>query len=372
MRSRRRAGLHEPFNRDVISQGLFRDVLARERQRSDRSNRPFVLLCLGLEEGASGNRPSLLRKAIDALGVTKGETDIAGWLTERALIGVILSDVPGPSLASTCDGFERRLRRELLKRAGAGELEGLSIGFHVYPEPRRAGDPERWPMDPIFYPDLRSHRASELRYDTLKRGLDILVSFVLLTTLSPVLLLIAALVKLGSRGPVLFRQVRVGYRARPFTMLKFRTMQTGVDDRVHRDYVSSFIKGTSQIHGSDQSGFFKLTNDRRVTPIGSLLRKTSFDELPQLWNVLRGDMSLVGPRPPIPYELEQYDPWHRRRVLEAKPGITGLWQVTGRSQTTFDEMVRLDLRYIRTRSLWADIKILLATPAAALLGKGAY
>ena len=129
-------------------------------------------------------------------------------------------------------------------------------------------------------------------------------------------------------------------------MLKFRTMHTGVDDRVHRDYVSSFIKGAGQIKGSGQNGFFKLTNDRRVTPIGSLLRKTSLDELPQLWNVLRGDMSLVGPRPPIPYELEQYDPWHRRRVLEAKPGITGLWQVTGRSRTTFDEMVRLDLRYI--------------------------
>jgi lipopolysaccharide/colanic/teichoic acid biosynthesis glycosyltransferase len=155
-------------------------------------------------------------------------------------------------------------------------------------------------------------------------------------------------------------------------MLKFRTMHIGVDDRVHRDYVSSFIKGAGQIQGSGQNGFFKLTNDRRVTPLGRLLRKTSLDELPQLWNVLRGDMSLVGPRPPIPYELEQYAPWHRRRVLEAKPGITGLWQVTGRSRTTFDEMVRLDLRYIGTRSLWTDIKILLATPAAALLGKGAY
>jgi lipopolysaccharide/colanic/teichoic acid biosynthesis glycosyltransferase len=372
MRSRQRAGVHEPFNRDVISQGLFRDVLARERQRSDRSNRPFVLLCLGVETKEAGDRPSLLRKVIDALGVTKGETDIAGWLTERALIGVILSDIPGPSLASTCDGFERRLRRELAKRAGADELERLSIGFHVYPEPMRAGDSERWPMDPIFYPDLRPHRASELRYDTLKRGLDIFVSLVLLTTLSPVLLLIAALVKLGSRGPVLFRQVRVGYLARPFTMLKFRSMHTGVDDRVHRDYVSSFIKGAGQIQGSGQNGFFKLTNDRRVTPLGRLLRKTSLDELPQLWNVLRGDMSLVGPRPPIAYELEQYAPWHRRRVLEAKPGITGLWQVTKRSRTTFDEMVRLDLRYIRTRSLWTDIKILVATPAAALLGKGAY
>jgi lipopolysaccharide/colanic/teichoic acid biosynthesis glycosyltransferase len=114
-----------------------------------------------------------------------------------------------------------------------------------------------------------------------------------------------------------------------------------------------------------------MMNDPRVTPIGHFLRKTSLDELPQLWNVLRGDMSLVGPRPPVPYEVEQYKPWHCRRVVDAKPGITGLWQVTGRSRTTFDEMVRLDLRYARTQSLWTDIKILLATPAAVIAGKGA-
>jgi lipopolysaccharide/colanic/teichoic acid biosynthesis glycosyltransferase len=116
---------------------------------------------------------------------------------------------------------------------------------------------------------------------------------------------------------------------------------------------------------------FKLSNDPRITAVGRILRKTSIDELPQLWNVLIGEMSLVGPRPPIPYELRHYAPWHRRRVLEAKPGITGLWQVTGRSRTTFDEMVRLDLRYARTRSLWADLRILLRTPGAVLGGRGA-
>jgi lipopolysaccharide/colanic/teichoic acid biosynthesis glycosyltransferase len=116
---------------------------------------------------------------------------------------------------------------------------------------------------------------------------------------------------------------------------------------------------------------FAVAGDPRVTPIGRFLRLSRLDELPQLWNVLRGEMSLVGPRPPVPYELEQYQPWHRRRVLEAKPGLTGLWQVAGRSRTTFDEMVRLDLRYAKTRSLWTDIKILLATPAAVISGKGA-
>jgi len=157
----------------------------------------------------------------------------------------------------------------------------------------------------------------------------------------------------------------------PFTILKFRTMHCNAGDALHHQFVSSFIKARGQVPDPGTNGVFKLTNDPRVTPVGRMLRKTSLDELPQLWNVLRGAMSLVGPRPPLPYELEQYKPWHRRRVLEAKPGITGLWQVSGRSRTTFDEMVRFDLRYARTRSLWADLKILLATPAAVISGKGA-
>jgi len=154
-------------------------------------------------------------------------------------------------------------------------------------------------------------------------------------------------------------------------MLKFRTMHVNADHALHREYVTRYIKSGSQTDGAAAPGVFKLTNDPRVTPIGRILRQTSLDELPQLWNVVRGEMSLVGPRPPIPYETEQYQPWHYRRVVEAKPGITGLWQVTGRSRTTFDDMVRLDLRYARTCSFWNDIKILLATPRAVVSGKGA-
>jgi lipopolysaccharide/colanic/teichoic acid biosynthesis glycosyltransferase len=154
-------------------------------------------------------------------------------------------------------------------------------------------------------------------------------------------------------------------------MLKFRTMHVNSDHAIHHEFVSNFIK--SKANGADAGAdtVFKLTADPRVTPIGSILRKTSIDELPQLLNVLRGDMSLVGPRPPLQYEVDQYERWHCRRVLEAKPGLTGLWQVSGRSRTTFDEMVRLDLRYARSRSLWTDLKILLATPAAVIAGKGA-
>jgi len=175
---------------------------------------------------------------------------------------------------------------------------------------------------------------------------------------------------LGSSGPVFFQQVRVGQWMKSFKILKFRTMYVNVDEKLHQQYVTWFINSSGE-GKPGQTEVFKLTHDPRITPIGRFLRNSSFDELPQLWNVLRGDMSLVGPRPPIPYELEQYQPWHCRRLLDVKPGITGLWQVTGRSRTTFNEMVRLDLRYARTCSLWTDVKILLATPAAVISGKGA-
>ena len=176
--------------------------------------------------------------------------------------------------------------------------------------------------------------------------------------------------KLKSEGPVFFKQPRVGQFGKPFMMLKFRTMNVNADHSIHKAFVSQLIKGAS-VAASAGDAPFKIQNDPRVTPIGRFLRKSSFDELPQFWNVLRGEMSLVGPRPPLDYEVDEYKRWHYRRVLEAKPGITGLWQVSGRSRTTFDEMVRLDLRYARNCSAWTDIKILLATPRAVISGKGA-
>jgi len=193
----------------------------------------------------------------------------------------------------------------------------------------------------------------------------------LLILLAPVFALIAVLVKLTSPGPVLFRQVRVGMMAKPFTMLKFRSMHAGADSSMHHAFVTQFIKAQAQAQANGGDALYKLTADPRITKVGRVLRATSLDELPQLWNVLRGDMSLVGPRPPLHYELEQYRSWHWQRVTRAKPGLTGLWQVEGRSRTTFDEMVRMDVRYAKTRSLSTDLRILLATPRAVVTGKGA-
>jgi lipopolysaccharide/colanic/teichoic acid biosynthesis glycosyltransferase len=173
---------------------------------------------------------------------------------------------------------------------------------------------------------------------------------------------------------VLFKQQRVGQYGQCFKFLKFRSMYVNNDDFVHQKLVTELISSDSKCEPSNSNGenLFKLTNDDRITRVGRFLRRTSLDELPQLLNVLKGEMSLVGPRPAIPYELAAYQTWHRRRVLETKPGITGIWQVTGRSRVKFDEMVRMDLRYAMSWSPWLDLKILLRTPLAVIRGHGAY
>ncbi len=204
--------------------------------------------------------------------------------------------------------------------------------------------------------------------------MDVIGSLVALLIFSPLFLGAALLVKLTSPGPVMFRQVRIGQYGKPFTFLKFRSMYVNNNDLIHREYIKDLI--ANNIKGEQPPGsadaVFKIRDDPRVTPVGNFLRKSSLDELPQFINVLKGEMSLVGPRPPIPYEVDDYAPWHRYRIFVRKPGITGLWQVTGRSRTTFDEMVRLDLQYSRTWSLGLDIKLLLATPGAVIRGRGAY
>jgi lipopolysaccharide/colanic/teichoic acid biosynthesis glycosyltransferase len=220
-------------------------------------------------------------------------------------------------------------------------------------------------------------------YFACKRLLDILMAGSALIMLLPLLVIIGVLVVISSRGPVIFKQERVGSRRRrsdgrtywvpkSFTIYKFRTMHMDTDCQIHRSFMRAFIRNDQDCMAAIQGGrteSTKIVHDSRITRLGRFLRRSSLDELPQLWNIVIGEMSFVGPRPPMPYEVEAYKPWHRKR-LEATPGLTGLWQVTGRSSTTFDEMVKLDLWYIEHQTLWLDLKLMVMTIFVVFSGKG--
>ena len=222
-------------------------------------------------------------------------------------------------------------------------------------------------------------------YFFVKRAIDLIITLSALILLIPVMAILSILIKLDSKGPVFFVQERVGSRLKNnngrffwqpvvFKCLKFRTMNPDADESIHQEYTKAFIgkniEKTNDLQGGETKTF-KLLNDPRVTRVGYYLRKYSLDELPQLMNIISGDMSLVGPRPPIPYEVDEYKPWHFRR-FETKPGLTGLWQVTARSSADFDEMVNLDIEYINNQSTWLDIKIILKTPRVVLSTEGAH
>ena len=357
----------------VLSEKLFSQLLIRERKRSERSNRPFFLVCLRANRILEPTSSAIGQAIIEAFAAGTRDTDIVGWVRWPTVVGVICSELGTSEPAHAMETVRSRVTQELGRRhVDPYAVAGLSLDVHVYPESHPAGGPSHARVvDPLFHADLQRDERARRVSDGIKRVLDVAASAALLIGLSPLLLVAALLVRLTSRGPVLFKQTRLGKMGAPFRMLKFRTMYVGAGENPHYEFVTRFIKESGRAQAGADGQIFKLTNDPRITPVGRFLRKTSIDELPQLWNVLVGEMSLVGPRPPLPYELEQYAPWHRRRILEAKPGITGLWQVMGRSRTTFDEMVRLDLQYARTRSLWTDLRILLRTPGAVVGGKGA-
>jgi exopolysaccharide biosynthesis polyprenyl glycosylphosphotransferase len=202
-----------------------------------------------------------------------------------------------------------------------------------------------------------------------KRMFDVAVAACALFLVAPLMIVVAALIKLTSKGPVFFTQIRIGENGQPFRFLKFRSMHVDNDDRIHREYTQKFINGAAEAGAVDKKGaIFKIKDDPRLIPIGWFIRKYSIDELPQLLNVLKGDMSLIGPRPPIPYEVEVYREWHKRR-FEGPPGITGLWQVSGRNRLSFEEMVKLDIEYLENWSLGRDLKILWRTMGVVLFDK---
>jgi lipopolysaccharide/colanic/teichoic acid biosynthesis glycosyltransferase len=368
----------------------FAAALERERARADRNGHQIAVALIPVRP-ADGVRTSHL---LEVLRHRLRVTDEAGWYDESR-VGVLMpytscqgawhmvqdlcrlmqgglslsecrvylypcEQPPGDNgqrraqgIGST--GYDESLPHSPAAPSGAAECPGASVvhtsGVGAGPAPELAcvsgleGPPG---TDPAAW----------------QRGLDVVCSGLGLIVLAPVFLLTALLIRLVSPGPVFFKQERIGRGGKPFVLWKFRTMVANADSSVHRRHVAEQIRSGAD-HGKGARPMAKLDHDPRVIPGGGILRRTCLDELPQLLNVLRGEMSLVGPRPPIPYEVNEYLHWQKRR-LDAVPGLTGLWQVSGKNRLTFNEMVRLDIRYSRQKSFWMNVKIILRTPGVIL------
>lgn len=363
----------EPQDIGMLAEELFVRMLRLERKRTERSHRRFVLMIL--ESGElmkAGNRNETLDKVLRALSQATRDTDIKGWYRRGDAIGVIFTEIAATEEKSVVRFLSTKVTDALYDTLSVGQINQIRLSFHVFPEDWDNDGPDG-PANSTLHLDLARDATKKPITAVLKRLMDIAGSLAALALCLPVLFAIAIAIKLTSKGPILFRQVRLGQYGKKFTFLKFRSMYVGNDHAIHEQYVTQFIAGAQGLEqsGPDQRRQYKLTADPRITRVGRLLRKTSLDELPQLLNVLIGEMSLVGPRPPVMYEYKCYDLWHKERLIAVKPGITGLWQVEGRSRVKFDEMVRLDIRYARSWSLWLDIKILLQTPLAVISGAGA-
>ncbi len=349
---------------DALPADEFMYALRREKRRCERSRAALSLVIYrphGMHEHAARYKDKLL----DLLCLSKRENDIVG-------------DV-GDAIAVLCPDTDEQGHRGFTGKIGAlaADLPFTAVAatypddlFKSVAKSEAAGPSDERPFQPFVDWDVEHVRSGY----SGKRCLDIVGALTAFALLAPLMLLVAAAIALTSRGPVIFKQTRLGRGGVPFTFYKFRSMVANVDDGIHREYVSSIIRGKAPVQGA-LNGVpytpYKLQSDPRVTRVGRLIRKTSIDELPQFFNVLKGEMSLVGPRPPIPYETQHYEAWHLRRILTMKPGITGVWQVEGRSKVAFDDMVRMDLRYIRECSFALDISILLRTIIVVVRCQGA-
>ncbi len=356
----------------ILPEDTFHTMLTLERRRAERSGNPFVLMLLDTHAvPKQANGPTFIEDLKTVVCDATRETDLIGWYEEGSVLAVIFTEINLQGENPITEVLHSKVICALREKLDHRLAPKLVITVHLFPEnwDHQQSDRE---ADTKLYPEL-SRRSGKRRLSIVaKRVIDVVGSALLLLILSPVLAAIAVAIKLTSKGPVIFEQERLGRFGKKFKCLKFRTMLTNNDPKIHREFVHRFIAGKTGGSEKSEAVVYKITDDPRITEIGKLLRKTSLDEFPQFWNVLRGEMSLVGPRPPVAYEFEVYEPWHRRRVLEVKPGVTGLWQVSGRSSICFDDMVRLDLRYSQSWSIWLDLKILIATPRAVLTSEGAY
>jgi lipopolysaccharide/colanic/teichoic acid biosynthesis glycosyltransferase len=293
---------------------------------------------------------------------------VTGWYKNGSVGAVMFTEIDNGDRTTLVSTMLARVSAILLESLSIEQFNQTSISFHVFPEDWDRGISQHT-SEPVLYPDLVGRDRAKKISSVVKRMMDIAGSALALLALAPLFLTIAVAIKISSKGPVFFRQKRIGQFG-DFVFLKFRSMYVNNDSSIHEKYVRKLIAGQAERQASNGNGggVYKLTDDPRVTSVGNFLRKTSLDEIPQFLNVFKGEMSLVGPRPALPYEVGAYDLWHRARLVEVKPGMTGLWQVTGRNRVKFDDMVRLDVTYARTWSPWLDIKILMRTPRAVLEG----
>jgi lipopolysaccharide/colanic/teichoic acid biosynthesis glycosyltransferase len=350
----------------VIQEATFVQMLRLERRRTERSGKQFMLVLISGEEFGTESGATLLNNVVAAISSCTRETDFLGWYECDTTLGLLMTEI-GLADSATINIIVQKVSLAVQNAVSLESFRRLTLIFRLFPQ-----EIEKHPKKNesfSFYPDLSRRHAVPKHGVPLKRTMDIVGSFVALLVFLPVVALIGLFVKLTSKGPVLFCQKRIGQYGKEFTFFKFRTMYVDNNPEIHREYVTRLIAGGGDL--GNGKGIYKLINDPRITPLGRFLRRSSLDELPQFANVLMGEMSLVGPRPPLPYEYERYQTWHKRRVLELKPGLTGLWQVEGRSRKTFDEMVRMDLRYAHIRSLWVDLRIICQTPRAMFSGRGA-
>jgi lipopolysaccharide/colanic/teichoic acid biosynthesis glycosyltransferase len=352
----------KPIEKNILPKSHFLERLRLEKRRVDRSKAPLSMIIFYFDREEMRGDGRSLGNLLASFNRDVRETDIKGWVDDNAL-GLLLPDTD-----------EKGVRRCVDKIGNGNGDQPYSVITATYPDhifqkllSEDGSQPNLFPLD--IDDTGKAHRLQSI----LKRAIDIIGSLIGLILSSPIILLTAIAVKATSPGPVIFKQTRLGMKGNRFSFYKFRSMYCDCDDQIHRQYVADLIRGDLEKinQGEGDKPLFKMKTDPRITQVGRIIRKTSIDELPQFFNVLKGNMSLVGPRPPLPYEVEKYEPWHLRRILEVKPGITGLWQVDGRSQTSFNDMVRMDLRYVQNWSLSFDVRILVKTVKAVLLPNGA-
>jgi lipopolysaccharide/colanic/teichoic acid biosynthesis glycosyltransferase len=351
-----------------FDQDYFKELLILERKRCERSGKKFLLVFINVASLLAGpNKKEIAKKISSAARTSSREIDIKGWYEKNRVIGLIYIEVD----ISKVDSIINKLKDRFAEEMPSEEFIQPAITYVIFPQDKNV-EFDKDETTSILY-KMPSEKNGSARISLVaKRALDITGSIFAICIFLPFFLIIPILIKCTSKGPVFFRQKRLGMYGKYFTFLKFRSMYVSNNNECHKEFVKAFIQNSDKEKKCGEKRIYKLKNDPRVTPIGKFLRKTSLDELPQFINVLLGSMSLVGPRPCLPYEFENYGLWHKRRILETKPGITCIWQVEGRSTTTFETMVRMDIQYITKWSLFLDVKLLAKTPFAVFVTKGAY